>query len=54
MPLVEGVAVEDADFLPEFSMGWTAVSMERAEDANNAVVITLFVLTVTSDRAAQP
>ena len=38
----------DADFSPEFGVGWTAVGMVGAEEAYNAKVRILFILIVTT------
>ena len=46
--------MEDAELLMKFGVGWTAVGMVRVEELDNAIGKILFVLTVTSDRAARP
>ena len=46
--------MEDAEFLTEFGVGWTAVGMVGAEDLGNVITRILFVLIVTSNRAAWP
>ena len=42
-----------AEFLPEIGIGWTAVGMMGVEESSNAIARILFVLVMTSDRAAQ-
>ena len=40
--------------LPEFGVGWTTAGMVGVEESDNAIVKILYVLLVTSNRAARP
>ena len=49
-----GTVITDAEFLPEFGVGWTAVGMIGVEESDNAIARRLFILIVTSNRVARP
>ena len=40
--------MKDAEFLPEFGVGWTIVGMVGAGEVDNAMVRILFILIVTT------